>query len=146
MRSDAPTVDEYLAGLPEERVEAIATVRQTLLASLPEGVVEVMNWGMICYEIPLETHPDTYNGKPLMVAALASQKRNMAVYLQGLYMSPELQERIVGAWRERGTRLDMGKSCIRFRALANIELDLVGQAVAAFTVPEFIALSEACRR
>ena len=72
MRSDATTVEEYLADLPEDRRAAIETVREAILANLPEGYVKRMNWGMISYEVPLETYSQTYNGKPLIYAALAS--------------------------------------------------------------------------
>ena len=81
MRSDASTVDEYLESLSEDRRSALEEVRRTILDSLPDGYREVMNWGMISYEVPLETQPDTYNGQPLMYAELASQKNHMAVYL-----------------------------------------------------------------
>ena len=86
MRSNASTVAQYLSELPTDRREAVEAVRQTILDNLPPGYEEVMNWGMITYQVPLETYPDTYNGKPLMYAALASQKNHMAVYLTGIYM------------------------------------------------------------
>ena len=70
MQSDAKTVEEYLASLPEDRRAALEAVRGKILENLPDGYDEVMNWGMITYEVPLETCPDTYNGKPLMYAAL----------------------------------------------------------------------------
>ena len=72
MRSEATSVDEYLANLPEERRLAVETVRDTILTNLPDGYEEEMNWGMITYQVPLEVFPDTYNGQPLMYAALAS--------------------------------------------------------------------------
>ena len=91
MQSDAESVEEYLAGLPEDRRAAISTVRDRINEHLPEGYVEQMDWGMISWIVPLETKPDTYNGKPLCYAALASQKHHMAVYLMGLYTDgPEL--------------------------------------------------------
>ena len=92
MYSEARTVDEYLAALPADRREDISKVRDVILASLPEGYAEVMNWGMIAYQVPLEVYPDTYNGKPLMYAALASQKQYMALYLMSIYMSAESRE------------------------------------------------------
>ena len=68
MRSSASTVEQYLSELPDDRREAIETVREVILKNLPEGYEEVMNWGMITYQVPLETYPDTYNKKPLMYA------------------------------------------------------------------------------
>ena len=85
MRSDAKTVDEYLRSLPDDRRHAIEQVRQVILTNLPNGYAEAMNWGMISYEVPLEVQPDTYNGQPLMYAALASQKHHMALYLTSVY-------------------------------------------------------------
>ncbi len=139
MRSEATTVEQYLSELPEERRETIATVRDVILEHLPEGYVEVMNWGMITYEVPLETCRDTYNGKPLMYAALASQKRHMAVYLTGIYMSDESRAEFETAYKATGKRLDIGKSCVRFRRLDDLPLDLIGDSIAAIPCDEFVA-------
>jgi len=89
MQSETTSVDQYLADLPDDRQEAIREVRQAILENLPAGYEEAMNWGMITYQVPLETHPDTYNKKPLMYAALASQRNHMAVYLSSIYTDQE---------------------------------------------------------
>jgi hypothetical protein len=81
MRSEAKTAAGYLAALPPERRVALSALRKVILSNLPKGYVEAMNWGMIAYEVPLAINPRTYNGKPLMYAALASQKNHMAIYL-----------------------------------------------------------------
>ena len=146
MQSDATTVEQYLAELPDDRRDAIAEVREVILANLPEGYVEVMNWGMITYEIPLETYPDTYNKKPLMYAGLASQKNHMAVYLSAPYSSAQGEQAFQDAYRATGKKLDMGKSCVRFRKLDDLPLDLIGATIAATSVDEFIAQMEAARR
>ena len=139
MQSDAESVEEYIAGLPDERLAAISTVRDRINAHLPEGYVEQMDWGMISWIVPLETKPDTYNGKPLCYAALASQKHHMAVYLMGLATDgPELAQ-FQQQYAERGLDLDMGKSCVRFKQLEDLPLDVIGEAVAAIGVDEFIA-------
>lgn len=145
MRSDAKTVDEYLASLPEDRRAAIAAVRGTILRELPAGYEEVMNWGMISYQVPLETHPDTYNGQPLMYAALASQKNHMAVYLSGINMDAEAREAFEEAYRATGKRLDAGKSCVRFRRLDDLPLDVIGDAIAKYPVGDFIETYQATR-
>ena len=145
MRSDAGTVEEYLSGLPPERAAALELVRAVILEHLPGGFEEAMNWGMITYQVPLATYPDTYNGRPLMCAALASQKRHMAVYLTSVYADEERSEAFVAAYRDTGKRLDMGKSCVRFRTLDDLPLDLIGEAIGATSVEEFIALVEAAR-
>ena len=92
MRSNATTVKQYLRELPADRRSAIQTVRQVILDNLPDGYEEAMNWGMITYQVSLETCPDTTNGQPLMYAALASQKHHMAVYLTGIYMDDAVKE------------------------------------------------------
>lgn len=140
MRSEAATVDEYLAGLPEERREAIGAVRDVILSNLPAGYEEAMRWGMITYEVPLATEPDTYNGQPLMYAALASQKNHMAVYLTGVYADDQARESFLDAYRATGKRLDMGKSCIRFRKLEHLPLEVIGEAVSRYPVPDFLTL------
>ena len=146
MRSDAATVDEYLEGLPEERREAISTVRAAILDRLPAGYVEEMRWGMISYEVPLAVKPDTYNGKPLMYAALASQKRHMAVYLSGIYADAAARREFEEAYRATGRRLDMGKSCVRFRRLGDLPLEVIGDAVARYPVDDFVDLYSRARR
>ncbi|MBE9097970.1 iron chaperone [Vacuolonema iberomarrocanum] len=138
MRSDASTVDEYLAELPEERQEAIAAVRNVILEHLPEGYEEVMNWGMITYQVPLEAYPDTYNKKPLMYAALAAQKNHMAVYLTAIYMSEDASQAFEATYRSTGKRYDVGKSCVRFKTLDDLPLDLIGQSIASLSMTEFV--------
>lgn len=138
MRSSVSTVEEYVAELPEARREAIEAVRQMILDNLPEGYEEVMNWGMITYQVPLETYPDTYNKKPLMYAALAAQKNHMAVYLTAIYMHEEARREFESAYRATGKRYDVGKSCVRFRKLADLPLRLIGQSIASLPVSEFV--------
>ena len=142
MQSKANTVKQYLNELPNDRKKAISIVRQIILENLPEGYDEVMNWGMITYEVPLETYPNTYNGKPLMYAALASQKNHMAVYLMGCYMVPEVRNEFEKAYKKSGKRFDAGKSCIRFKKIDDLPLDLLGKTIASMDVNEFIELVE----
>lgn len=142
MRSDATTVEAYLAELPKERREAIAAVRNVILENLPNGYEETMNWGMISYEVSLATYPDTYNGKPLMYAALASQKRHMAVYLTAIYMSEDARRKFEADYRATGKRFDVGKSCVRFRKLEDLPLPLIGEAIGLLAADEFVARVE----
>lgn len=143
MRSDINNVEEYLAGLPDDRQEAVRAVRRVILENLPEGYQEIMNWGMIAYEVPLKVCPDTYNGKPLMYAALASQKRHMAVYLTGIYMDEGTRKWFEAEYRETGKRMDMGKSCVRFRTLDQLPLPLVGKAIGLLDVDDFVGKAKA---
>ena len=145
MQSKATTVTQYLAELPEDRRAAVEEVRAVILANLPEGYQESMNWGMISYEVPLERYPKTYNKKPLGYAALASQKNHMAVYLMEIYASEDSAASFEAQYRGTGKRYDVGKSCVRFRTIDDLPLDLIGRTIAATSVDQYIARYEAAR-
>lgn len=138
MRSSASTVEEYMGELSEERRVAIEAVRQVILKNLPKGYEEAMSWGMITYQVPLETYADTYNKKPLMYAALAAQKNHMSVYLTAIYMSEKASREFETAYRSTGKRYDVGKSCVRFKELADLPLELIGKSIASLQVSEFV--------
>ena len=138
MQSKANSVEQYLNELPEDRKESLSIVREAIVKNLPTGYVEVMNWGMITYEVPLETFPDTYNGKPLMYVALASQKNHMSVYLMGCYMSPEIRKKFENAYKLSGKKFDAGKSCIRFKKEEDLPLELIGKTIGSMSVEQFI--------
>ena len=146
MRSSAQTVQEYLDSLPIERREAIQTVRDEILAQLPDGYEEAMNWGMITYQVPLETYPDTYNGQPLMYAGLASQKNHMAVYLSTVYAEQAARKAFVDAYRASGKKLDIGKSCVRFKQLDDLPLELIGSTIGATSVEKFVTETQKARQ
>ena len=143
--SAATTVEQYLAELDPQRRAIIGAVRDIVVANLPAGYVEEMAWGMISYDVPLSRHPDTYNGKPLMYAALASQKRYCSLYLSAVYADPERHADFEARYRDTGKRLDMGKSCVRFRTLDDLPLDLVADVIGGTPVDEFITLYETAR-
>ena len=138
MQSDAKTVEQYIAELPPDRKDAIEKVRQTILENLPEGYEEAMNWGMISYQVPLTTYPNTYNEKPLMYAALASQKNYMAIYLSGIYINEKARDDFEKAYKATGKRFDVGKSCVRFRKLNDLPLELIGKAIASVGLKDFV--------
>ena len=138
MQSKAKSVEQYLNELPKDRKESLSIVREAIVKNLPTGYVEVMNWGMITYEVPLETFPDTYNGKPLMYAALASQKNHMSVYLMGCYISPDIRKAFENAYKKSGKRFDAGKSCIRFKKVQDLSLELIGKTIGSMSVEQFI--------
>ena len=144
--SPAKTVPQYLASLPAERRRVISAVRRVIRSNLPPGYQETMNWGMISYEIPLKRYPDTYNGQPLMYAALAAQKNNYAVYLTGTYQDPREAAWLRAQFAKAGKRLDTGKSCIRFTSLGALPLEVIGQVIARVPVDTYIARYEASRR
>lgn len=138
MKSEAKTIQEYLAEMPEDRREAVKKVRDTILKNLPKGYEEAINFGMITYQVPLEVYPDTYNKKPLLYAALANQKNHMAVYLTGIYMDEDLYQDFEEKYRDTGKRFDVGKSCVRFRKLDDLPLELIGESIGAISMEEFI--------
>lgn len=139
------TAEEYIAGLPRERAEQISQLREMILQRLPAGYTEEMGFGMITYVIPLETYPDTYNGHPLMYAALASQKRHMAIYLMNVYGDDETLQWFTEGFAASGKKLDMGKSCVRFKKLEDLPLELIGETIGRTPVSEYIACYETSR-
>ncbi len=145
-KSSATTVEEYLNELPEDRRHVIATVRDVVLRNLPEGYRESFNWGMIGYEVPLERYPETYNGQPLSYMALAAQKSHYALYLTCVYQDPQKDAWFREEFKKAGKKLDMGKSCVRFRKLDDLPLDVIGQAVASTPPEDLIATYEAGRK
>ncbi len=140
-----PAIEAYLAAVPADRRAAIADVRAMILKNLPSGFEEAVQYGMIAYRVPHARYPATYNGQPLTLACLASQKSYMVVYLMSIYGDPALKSWFEEAYRESGKRLDIGKSCVRFRSLDDLPLALVGQAITKVSVESFIAMYEASR-
>lgn len=145
MKSDATLVEEYLDELPDDRREAISSIRDVINENLPDGYAESMSSGMIGWGIPLEDYPDTYNGQPLGVVALASQKNHMALYLMGIYADEGLEEWFRQQYADRGLKLDMGKSCLRFKRLEQVPLDVIGEVVRRVPPERYIAQYEASR-
>ena len=145
MKSTAATVEEYLDGLSPERWEAVSAVRQAVLSNLPDGYEEIMDFGMIAYVVPLERVPKTYNRHPLMYAAISSEKNYVSVHLMNVYADPETTQWFVESYKSSGKKLDMGKSCIRFRKLDDLPLALIGEAVARTPLEEWVAVYEASR-
>ena len=142
MTSKAKTVKQYLAELPEDRREAISAVRQAILKNLPKGYEEGMQYGMIGYYVPHSIYPPGYHcdpKEPLPFAHIASQKNHMAVYLGCVYGNKEQEEWFVKEYKKTGKRLDMGKSCVRFRKLEDLPVELIGKAVKRAPVKEYIA-------
>lgn len=144
--STARTVDAYLAELPADRRAALEAVRGVLLRNLPEGYEEGMQYGMIGYYVPHSRYPAGYHcdvRQPLPFASLGAQKNHLAVYLMCVYGSPEHAAWFQQAWAQTGKKLDMGKSCVRFKKVEDLALDVLGEAVARVPVDAYIATYEA---
>jgi hypothetical protein len=147
--SKAKTVDQYLAELPSDRREAINAVRKVILKNLPDGFEETMQYGMISYVVPFTLFPAGYHcdpSQPLCFAGLSSQKNHMAIYLMTIYGNKETEQWFVKAYKASGKKLDMGKSCVRFKKLEDLPLDVIGQAIARVPVEKYIKAYEDTRQ
>jgi uncharacterized protein YdhG (YjbR/CyaY superfamily) len=141
MTSAATTVAQYLQELPEDRRAAISKVRSVIRKNLPKGYVERMCNGMIAYVVPHRLYPAGYHcnpADPLPFAWLASQKGHMSIYLMSIYQDAVLEGWLRQQFHARGKKADMGKSCIRFKSLDDLPLDVIGQAIARVPVADFI--------
>ncbi len=146
MKIPANNVDEYIAGVPEERQAAFNKLRNGILKSLPEGFEECLSYGLPGYVVPLSTYPDGYHCKkdtPLPFINIANQKNFIALYHMGVYANPELMEWFTSEYPKHSKRkLDMGKSCIRFKKTDEIPYELINELVSKMTVQDWIDLYE----
>jgi hypothetical protein len=138
--SAARTAREYLDSLPEERRDAIAAVRSIILDNLPAGFEEAMQFGMLSYQVPLAVYPDTYNGQAASIACLASQKGYMSLYLMGVYADPAQRKRFEQAYKKAGKRLDMGKSCVRFKRVEDLPLNVIGDTIGSIGMDDYLRM------
>jgi hypothetical protein len=136
------TVAEYLDALPPDRKALLKKVRGVVKKNLPQGYVEHMNWGAINWSVPLSAYPDTYNGQPLTYVALASQKNYASLYMMVAYGSPAQADALKKGFAAAGKKLDMGKSCIRFREADDLALDVIGDVVASTPMQAWIAIAK----
>lgn len=146
MQSAAPTVDAYLASLPEDRRKALQAVREVILANLDPGFEEGMAYGMIGYGVPHRLYPAGYHcdpSKPVPYAGLASQKQYMSLYLMCTYGDPGERAWFEAAWRKTGKKLDMGAACVRFKKLEDLPLDVIAEAFRRTPLKAFLATYEA---
>jgi len=149
MQSKAQTVEQYLAELPADRREAIQAVRRIILNNLSPGYQEGMQYGMIGYFVPHSVYPPGYHcdpRQPLPFAALASQKNYMSLYLMCVYGNPEHEDWFRQAWSKSGKKLDMGKSCVRFKKIDDVPLDVIGETIRRVPVEKLIGYYESARK
>lgn len=149
MKDTFHSVDDYIEHLPKERQEVIQTLRQTINDNLPEGFEEQLTYNMIGFVVPLSLYPQGYHVKknePLPFISLASQKHYIALYHMGIYGMPDIHDWFVQAYTKAGIgKLDMGKSCIRFRKMDKIPYDLIAELCQKISVREHIAMYEKSR-
>ena len=146
MQSTATTVDQYLKGVPEDRKAAIKKLRTVIKKNLPKGFREGMGYGMAGYSVPHSKYPAGYHcdpKQPLPFMGFASQKNFIAVYSMALYCSPALLKWFTEAHAKASSkRLDMGKSCIRYKKPDDIPYELIGELASKMTPDEWIAIYE----
>lgn len=142
MTSNASTPEEYIAELPEERISAIKKLRKTIKDNLPDGFEETMSYGMIGYVVPHSIYPDGYHcapDTPLPFMSIASQKNFIALYHMGIYSDEKLLNWFTEEYPNYvKTKLDMGKSCIRFKKIETIPYELIGELVQKMSVKEWV--------
>jgi uncharacterized protein YdhG (YjbR/CyaY superfamily) len=146
MQSNAATVKEYLASLPEDRIEAVTKLRNIIKKNLPKGFEECMSYGMIGYVIPHKIYPDGYHctpNLPLPFMNIASQKNFVAMYHMGLYGDGALKTWFEEEYKkEVPAKMDMGKGCTRFKKMDQIPFKLIGELAKKITVKEYIEMYE----
>lgn len=146
MKIEAKNPEEYIASLPDERKEAMAKLRQTILDNIPDGFKEEMSYGMIGYVVPHTIYPDGYHCSPelpLPFLSIASQKNFVSLYHMGIYADKGLHDWFVGEYPKYvKTKLDMGKSCIRFKKVETIPYDLIAELCTKMTVQQWIDMYE----
>ena len=136
------TVAKYLAALPKDRRDALQAVRKVIRDNLDSGYKEGMQYGSIGYFVPHSVYPPGYHcdrTQPLPYVGLASQKNHMAIHLFCVYTSEDEQRRFRQAWIKTGKKLDMGKSCVRFKKIEDVPLDVIGKVIKRTTVKKFVA-------
>ncbi|TDE44300.1 DUF1801 domain-containing protein [Flavobacterium rhamnosiphilum] len=142
MQSSATSIEAYLKEIPEERKNAFTELRETILKNIPKGFSEQMSYGMVGYIIPHSIYPSGYHCDPklpLPFAGMASQKHFIALYHMGIYANPELLKWFVNEYPKHSKqKLDMGKSCIRFKKWDQIPFDLIAELMRKMTVADWI--------
>lgn len=146
MQSTALTPDQYISELPEDRRNVIEKLRKVSLDNLPDGFKEGMGYGMMGYVVPHEIYPKGYHCNPkdpLPFFGFASQKNSVNMYHMALYSDKKLHDWFVSEFPNHSkARLDMGKSCVRFKKFDDIPYDLIGQLLTKITVEDWITMYE----
>jgi len=145
-KNPAKTVSEYVSSLPPDRQGVVKRLRSFVKKHLPKGYAEQIGWGAITYAVPLKVLPDTYNGQPLCYAAIAAQKNYYSLYLMSAYGDPAQAKWMADEFRKRGKKLDMGKSCLRFKSLDDLPLDVVADVIASTPMDVYVERYKSVRK
>jgi hypothetical protein len=146
MQSSEKTVAAYLKSLPPVRAIVISEIRKLVNKHIKSGFVETMRWGMISWEISLDKYPNTNNKQPLNYIALAAQKTGYSLYLMSCYATKDDRVAFEKAYRASGKRMDMGKSCVRFKKIEDLPLPLIVTYIKRYSLKEFIQVYEDSRK
>lgn len=144
-KTKAKTVAEYLKRLPADRRTTVEEVRAVILKHLPRGYTEALGYGVLTYAIPLETFPNTYNRQPLAIVCLAAQKNYNSLYLMGAYGDATQRKALEDGFRKAGKKLDMGKSCVRFKKVDDLPMDVIAKVIGAISPAQYMKMYEASR-
>lgn len=139
----ASSAAQYVKQLPDESKLTINLLRKIVKENLQPGFQESINWGMIVYQVPKKLCSETYNGEPLAYVGLAAQKNYFSLYLLGLYGDEKLAKKFESAFKKSGKKLNMGKSCLRFKSVEELPMDVIKWAVGRHTVDEYIEMHNA---
>ncbi|MDB9806000.1 DUF1801 domain-containing protein [Crocinitomicaceae bacterium] len=146
MTIKASTPEEYIQNLPEDRISPVGKIRQIILKNLPKGFEEGIGYGMLSYHVPKTIYPAGYHCDtmlPLPFMNVASQKNFVALYHMGMYANPKLLEWFVTEYPKHSSKkLDMGKSCVRFKKMEDIPFELIGELVTKMSVQDWVDLYE----
>jgi hypothetical protein len=158
MKQELSCVSDYLSSLPDDRRRTLEQLRKVILANLNEGFEEGIQYGIIGYSVPKKLYPQGYNNnpeQPLMIAAMASRKAYLTLYLGGTFCGcgegpdapePENMKWFKERWAQSGKKLSMGKACIRFKKIEDLALDVIGEAIRKLPVQELINHEEQVRK
>ena len=132
-------IESFISALPEQKKLGIMGLCTLIQENIPDGYQEIIRGDMICYEVPLDTFPDTYNKKPLIFLAVSPNKNNISLHMMNLYWDAEFKKSLERAFETAGKKLDMGKSCIRFQSLDDLPLDAISEMISDTTTHELVS-------
>ena len=139
-------VVEYFGALPDDRRAVVEPVFDTVHRAVPDGYELSIGWGMPTWSVPLTVYPETYNGQPLAFVSLAAQKNYNSLFLMMLYSDSEEDLAFRREWAATGRKLNMGKSCLRFRRADDVDLDILARTIQSWPVDRFLATYERIRQ
>ena len=143
--SAATSVAQYLDELEPDRRADVEQLLEVVRRSIQPGYEEAMAWGMICFQVPMSVSGPTYNNQPLANVAIAAQKNHLSIYLLGIYASKEQAQEFESRWVANGKKLNMGKSCVRFKKASDADLETIAWAASLLSPSEFVQMYQSAR-